>query len=128
MGYANTTMAIYGIKLTKAQAKKIAETLEPICEEGCGIYLETPDKYLQIEIFSENTDSRVHSLGYEDGYSHVFGINYASNGYACDDDIVKAVKKVPKKAIDLYEEYAVKFLDSLKIKTKPDVLIINQVH
>lgn len=127
MGYAATDMVIYGVKLTDEQARIVFADLEPKCEEGCGIYLETPAN-VEVGLFSDRTDSRVHSGHYDYGYEHVFGFNYASNGYAADDDIVRAVKKTPKKVVETYETHVIPYLKSLGIHKKPKVLLINQVH
>ena len=125
MGYANTTMVIYGARLNDKEAKKVyeklIETAAPDDEEG---YLVGAKN---VKMYSEQTDSRVDTLTYDEGYPHVIGANYASNGYGCSDDIVKAIKKVPKWALK-DAEVLEKFLKDMGIKKNLDVLVINQVH
>lgn len=82
-------------------------------------------------LFSIDTDSRIHSLNYNEGFEHIFGLDIAQNGYAREDDIAEFIqdKEMVKKAKGMFNKYIVPFLVEMGVKdVKGRFHIINQLH
>jgi hypothetical protein len=78
------------------------------------------------EMRSDGTDSRIASNTYEPGYQHYLGIYIASKGYAYDDRINQFVKKVPQEAVENFKNAIQPLLDKYGVTDEPDIQIINQ--
>ena len=148
IGYANTTILIYGIKIEEDIAKKIYDSIggEGFEEEIAKIIPESEirkdpsfvhndkqyynDRFVP-NLFSLNTDSRVHSLKYDEGFEHIFGLDIAQNGYGRDDDIANFIqdKSVAEKAKGIFDKYIIPFLNKNDLKDiEGRFWIINQIH
>lgn len=140
MGYAATTILVYGIRISNEDAKKIYEAF--VDEEGEFQYDENdilleerhhphrkirPRERYYPNMYSEGTDSRIHDLLLEDGFEHVIGLYIASKGYAYND-VIEDYLSPNQMCEDNYNKYIVPMLDALGIeKQEPKVLIVNQV-
>ena len=143
MGYAATTILVYGIRISSEDAKKIYEDCREDFREVGTMYFDANDIQLEKRensqwnlrpreryfpnMYSEETDSRIHNLKFEEGYSHVVGIYMASKGYAYND-VIEDYLSPNQMCEDNYNKYIVPMLDALGIeKQEPKVLIVNQV-
>jgi hypothetical protein len=143
MGYAATTILVYGIRISSEDAKKIYEDCKEDFQEVGTMFYSTDDILLEERhhphrrirpreryypnMYSEGTDSRIHDLKFEEGYSHVVGLYVASKGYAYNDNIEDYL--MPNQMCeDNYNKYIVPMLEELEIeKQEPKILIVNQV-
>ena len=147
MGYASTTIVVYGVRLDGNDAEKLYNHMNSLGTPGRGKYGEYEcyadqlldelnkkyggDRYYP-DVLSDDTDSRVNSLrfDFDDGwYSHVFGVFIASRGYGCDDKLEKYIcAKQPKQVLDVWNKVCKPMLDAAGIKnSKPDIVLVNQV-
>ena len=95
MGYGITTTAIYGVSLNPDQSKKVYAALAELEQgtENQGVRVYVPDVLGRLSaslshplgMVAEDTDSRVESTCYEEGYEHSFGVVVAAKGYAGRD-------------------------------------------
>lgn len=144
MGYSATTIIVYGVRISHDEAKELCSTI-PGLEEGVNIGgIEAPENGLwqrndakfalrygqrqifNVELLSEGTDSRVHSLHLENDdeqpESYCFGVYCGSKGYAYMDNIEKVLQNpVPQEAIDAWNAHC-----GFYVKEQPSFLICNQ--
>lgn len=90
MGYAQTTILMWGIVLTEEESKKVySETYEKAQEN----YYEEPPGFDREEgylwLCSMGTDSRINSLHYDEGFQSVFGVFLACQGYTDHGDFAR---------------------------------------
>jgi hypothetical protein len=131
MGYASTTIALFGIRLTDTEI--LEELNDLFMEEKSSLKFpkenEHPYRY-QIQIMGEDTDSRIHlNHGYEeDAHEHVFGIFLASRGYAWSDEISDYTTNINPLVMERWKSHCVPLLNKIGIKEpKPEVHFITQV-
>lgn len=80
-----------------------------------------------MQLLSEGTDSRIESLGYEEGYPHFLGIYIASEGYAYSDDEVFFIQNCPEEAKNAFELNVRPFIEKMNIGDKfPKVRVVHQ--
>lgn len=136
MGYANTTIVMYGVRLSSEDAKKIFDKFYDEDEyEYTDSLIEYSDEDVITDIdrhryypnlVSEKTDSRIHCLEYEEGYSHVFGLHIASNGYAYSDELENFMT-INDMCTNNFNKYCKPVLDEFNINLEPKILITSQV-
>lgn len=142
MGYAATTILVYGIRLDSIQAQEVYDHLQEtddLFESDGEISMDPNDSLIEPSVgkfrprtryypnmYSEGTDSRIHDNTYEEGYDHVIGLYVASNGYAYNDLLEDYL--VPNEDYTKnYDKYIQPILDSIGIDGRPKMIIINQV-
>lgn len=79
------------------------------------------------DMLSEDTDSRIHSNTFEPDHQHYLGIYIASKGYAYDDNIKEFIKNIPPEAVENFKNAIQPLLDKYGVTDEPDIQIINQV-
>lgn len=143
MGYANTTVILFGVELSNEQAKKIYEERLEDTEEGNFPY--EPEDCITTEVMythhekpvykernipqmlADGADSRIDNMVYsDDSNRHVIGVHLASRGYACDDKIEDFLTP-SEKAISNFNKYILPILNEENIETKPKIIIFSQV-
>jgi hypothetical protein len=126
MGYYTNTNLVFGVKLNPTDAKKLYEfhggdngfslfTDEEIEELDEGVDYET-------EMWSEETDSRIHNLSYQPGHTSYVGILLTDE----KEEITKLVKSPPKNINDIFNKYFKPKLKNLNLSTEPDFHIFTQ--
>jgi hypothetical protein len=154
MGYAQTTIIAYGIKIDEETAQQIYENefnedgeFEDVslyqnihyrkAYGGSNQQNEPATPYSQHddgsgstvfypEMWSNGTDSRIESLRFNEGNQHYLGIYIASRGYGYSDDI-NFFKKAPQEAIQSFETGIRPLMEKYGIKGRPGIRIITQV-
>lgn len=156
MGYQMTKILIYGIQIPELAAKRLQEKFSPedgcffikskksfsrklgeysISKGETQNYPITPYKQHddgQEEVFhptliSDGTDSRIHSLEYDEGFDHYVGIFIASNGYGYLDKVNYFLKNPPPEAVIAFNEDLLPILKTLNVELEPELLILNQM-
>jgi hypothetical protein len=148
MGYAATTILVYGVRLSPEQGKRVFDYMNDNFESfrddrmfdyDCDNLLVEPGRDLgngrkagdreryDPRMFSEGTDSRIHDLGYEPGYNAVVGLYVASKGYAYSDNLEDFFTPDPRYTVN-FDRYILPILQELGIEVDPPkILIVNQV-
>lgn len=140
MGYAQTTIVVWGVELTNKQAEDIYKkyfsggemsydktdtTTNELSyvHRGQNIYRE---RYMP-QMLADDADSRIHDMSYsEDSYRHAFGIYLASRGYAHTDKIENYLTP-DKQALHNWDKYISPILKAEGINLEPSILLISQV-
>lgn len=144
MGYVQTIIVTYGVRLNPDESKMVYDKLneDELVIDGQMVY-DTDDcqqvlsmvhrdrNYYRYRyrptLLSEETDSRIHSNFYEPYYDHVFGLHIASKGYAYDDTIEDFMES-NEITEDNFNKYCKPILDELDIEYgDPQILIVSQV-
>lgn len=87
----------------------------------------TPRYVHYVELCSDETDSRIHSLVYEPGFIHYFGIYCGSKGYAHTDNINHIMNNIPQKAKDNFDKFCKPILEELNLNSTPSIQVYSQV-
>lgn len=143
MSYATTVIVMYGVSLTLEQAKKVYEkyfiegedlkydTKDTLTEEVSYVHRVTGPVYRERnmpQMVSEGSDSRIHSLAYdEDCSDHVLGIYVASKGYTYTDNIEEHIQNMGGKTFENFDKYIRPILEDQGIKEEPKMRIVTQV-
>ena len=150
MGYAHTTILIYGVRLNPEESDKVWELIKDKENIDNGDIEIIPKKEIQkdpwfesngiqqyIERYkpvlrSDGSDSRVDSNMYDEGFEHILGLEIASNGYGCDDDILSysSDNSVLTKAKNLFGRYLRNILVDCGITRVPQdrFYLVGQIH
>lgn len=151
MGYAQTTIIIWGVELADDEAKRIYDKLNKDFEnredddDGELIPFDVKDCITDevsynrrgVDVFrkrdipqllADGTDSRIDNLCYtERAERHVIGIYTASKGYAHSDKIEDYIPGPKQRTLDNYEKYILTILKEEGIERKPAIQIVSQV-
>lgn len=153
MGYAATTIIMYGVPIDEHIAQKINthEMNHDIFNDkemykNCFYRKDYPNSghkqptpvtpysfhdfgggdVFNPQMLSDGTDSRIHSNTFEQEHQHYLGIYIASKGYGYEDQINKFLKEIPKEAIENFNNSIQPLLDKYQVKETPDIQIIEQ--
>lgn len=156
MGYASTTIVLYGTALSAEQAQKVydyvAENPDALMHADVvwrRLSANAPERFVQkkpiasmqydegldscvldVQLLSDQTDGRVHDLQMELGFASYFGIYAGSKGYAYQDDISSIVRSDPQRLDALFQKHAHPILKRVGIDPKQcqaQLHLLNQV-
>lgn len=157
MGYASTSIILYGVKLSEEQAEQIYE--DYFDNEGLADLPSTPyfriitdyeiqkgrvqqypiSPYAQhskgslgssvfdTQLLSNGSDSRMDNQSYDEGMDHYFGIYVASTGYGYEDTFNYFLNNIPQEAIDNYNNHVMDILKKYNIEENPSIEVVNQM-
>ena len=150
MGYAHTTILIYGVRLNPEESYKVWELIKDKENIDTGDIEIIPKEEIQKDpwfdrndiqyyterykpvLRSDGSDSRVDSNMYDEGFEHIFCLEIASNGYGCDDDILSysSDNSVLTKSKTLFDEYLRNILVDCGITRVPQdrFYLVGQIH
>jgi len=148
MGYAATTIVMYGVRLDTNDAKRFFDYMldnyesfrdDRVFDLDEEDLLIEPDEILsngrkikgraryEPQMLADDADSRIHEMAYERGHSSVVGLFIASRGYAWSDPLEDFMSP-DKRYTQNFEKYVQPILDALGIKSEPPkIILVNQV-
>lgn len=123
MGRRQKLTLVYGIKISDETAQTIYENEYDKEKQTFKTEYEAYHSYIgkyYPDMWANDIEASIHNRFFEIGFQHYFGIRV-------EDDVEFIPTKVPKKALESYEQCIKPIMKKYGMKNKPKMYVISQI-